>query len=399
MAREETRSGNGTMDRLKAEAQSLAGALGDRAMASVRDKVEGAAGRLTEYVEGGGGPGIMAALTGARNLAEGKSPARSMFGAGFAGVKEKIAGLFGKGGKGGGSRKLKLTNIVESLDVGVPVTVAYNQWTQYSDFPKFTKKVENVEANKNEENKTNWKAQVFWSHRTWEATVIEQVPDELIIWRSKGQKGHVDGAVTFHELAPNLTRILLVLEYHPQGMFERTGNLWRAQGRRARLEFRHFRRHIMTEGILHADELEGWRGTVHDGEVVESHEDAMDREEKERSPQSGSRRSGNGRTAAESGAEAKEAEEAGGERAERERRSEDTGNGERAERERRGEDTGNRRAASDRSGASAPSRTRRTSRTRPAGADSRDNGQGRRNEQSRGNGRRQRAGAGAQRRS
>jgi len=347
MAREESQSSNGVMDRLKAEAHSLAGALGDRAVASVRDKVEGAAGRLTEYVEGGGGPGVMAALTGARNLAEGKSPARSMFGAGFAGFKEKIAGLFGRGGKGGGSRKLKLTNIVESLDVGVPVTVAYNQWTQYSEFPKFTKKVENVEANKNEENKTNWKAQVFWSHRTWEATVIEQVPDELIIWRSKGQKGHVDGAVTFHELAPNLTRILLVLEYHPQGMFERTGNLWRAQGRRARLEFKHFRRHIMTEGVLHADELEGWRGTIHDSEVVESHEDAIEREEKERSQQSGSGR------------------------------GEDNGN----RRPASDEDTGNRRAAS---GRSVPNRTRRPSRTRSSEAESSSNG------------RRQRAGAGAQ---
>ncbi len=73
------------------------------------------------------------------------------------------------------------------------------------------------------------------------------MPDDRIIWRSKGQKGHVDGAVTFHELAPNLTRILLVLEYHPQGLFERTGNLWRAQGRRARLELKHFRRHMMTQ--------------------------------------------------------------------------------------------------------------------------------------------------------
>jgi uncharacterized membrane protein len=269
------------MDRLKSEVGSLVGALGDRAVATLGDKVQGAVGRLTDYVEGGGGPGLMAAATGARNLAEGKSPARSMFGAGMAGIKEKVAGLFGKGGKGGGQRKLKLTNIAESIDVGVPVSVAYNQWTQYSDLPKFTKKLESVDQNKEEENKTNWKAQVFWSHRTWEATVTEQVPDERIIWRSKGQKGHVDGAVTFHELAPNLTRILLVLEYHPQGMFERTGNLWRAQGRRARLELKHFRRYMMTEGVLHADDIEGWRGTIHDGEVVESHDDAIAREEQD----------------------------------------------------------------------------------------------------------------------
>jgi len=400
MAREASNAGNGPMDRLKSEARSLAGALGDRAMASVRDKVEGTAGRLTEYVEGGGGPGIMAALTGARNLAEGKSPARSMFGAGFAGLKEKVTGMFRKGGKGGGSRKLKLANIVESIDVGVPRTVAYNQWTQYGDFPKFTKKVENVDQNKKEENKTNWKAQIFWSHRTWEATVIEQVPDDRIIWRSKGQKGHVDGAVTFHELAPNLTRILLVLEYHPQGMFERTGNLWRAQGRRTRLELKHFRRHMMTEGILHADELEGWRGTIHDGEVVESHEDAMDREEKERPAQSGTQRSSNGR-AADQAEGHEEAEEAAGERAERGNRGQDTASSRAASDEDNGssraasdedngdgraasdEDSGDGRAASARSSARTPSRTRRTSRPKsPAGeSESRDNG------------RRQRAGA------
>jgi uncharacterized membrane protein len=282
MAREEGRSGNGVTDRLKDEARSLVGALGDRAVASVRDKVEGTTGRLTEYVEGGAGPGLMAAMTGARNLAEGKSPFRSMLGAGMAGVKEKVKGIFG-GGKGGGGNKLKLTNIVESIDVGVPITVAYNQWTQLSDFPKFMKKVENVDQNKKEETKTNWKAQVFWSHRTWEATVVEQVPDDRIVWRSKGQKGYVDGSVTFHELAPNLTRILLALEYHPQGLFERTGNIWRAQGRRARLELKNFRRHVMTEAVLHADEIEGWRGTIHDGQVTESHEDAMAREGSHRS--------------------------------------------------------------------------------------------------------------------
>jgi hypothetical protein len=132
------------------------------------------------------------------------------------------------------------------------------------------KKVENVEQP--EEVKLSWKAQVFWSHRTWEATIQEQVPDDKIIWRSKGEKGHVDGAVTFHELAPSLTRVLLVLEYHPQGLFERTGNIWRAQGRRARLELKHFQRHLMSEVLLHPDDVEGWRGVIKEGEVVEDHQ-------------------------------------------------------------------------------------------------------------------------------
>ena len=264
------KAGGPVMDRLKTEARGLVGALGDRALSSVQDKVEGATGRLNEYVEGGAGPGLMAAVTGAKDTAEGKGPVRSMLGAGFKGTTEKIKELFGKGGQGGQGKKLKVTNIVEFIDVGVPVDIAYNQWTQFTDFPSFMKKVENVDQVEDE--KLHWKAQVLWSHREWDADIIEQIPDERIIWQSKGAKGHVDGAVTFHELAPDMTRILLVLEYHPQGFFEHTGNLWRAQGRRARLELKHFRRHLMTNAILHPEEIEGWRGVIEDGEVVEDPE-------------------------------------------------------------------------------------------------------------------------------
>jgi hypothetical protein len=172
-----------------------------------------------------------------------------------------------------------VTNIVESIDVGVPVQLAYNQWTQFRDFPTFMKKVENVEQAEDE--KLNWKAQVFWSHRTWESTIVEQQPDERIVWRSKGQKGHVDGAVTFHALTPTLTRVVLVLEYHPQGLFERTGNLWRAQGRRVRLELKHYERHVMAHAVLNAEDIEGWRGVIEDGEIVKDHETALEEEGRE----------------------------------------------------------------------------------------------------------------------
>jgi hypothetical protein len=268
------------MDRLKNEASSLVGTLADRATSSLLGKVEGATGRLTDYVEGGG-PGLMAAVTGAKSLAEGKSPARSAFSAGFAGIKEKVSGMFGgkKGGKGG-RQKLKVTSIAETIDVGVPRQVAYNQWTQFREFPTFTKKVENVDQE--EDQKLHWKAQIFWSHREWDANILKQVPDECIVWRSKGAKGHVDGAVTFHEVTQDLTRILLVLEYHPQGLFERTGNIWRAQGRRARLELKHYRRHIMSNVLLNPDDVEGWRGVIEDGEVVKDHETALEEEQRDR---------------------------------------------------------------------------------------------------------------------
>ena len=273
---------NGPVGRLKDEANGLVGALAGRAVKSVTDKVEGATGRLNHYVESPGGPGLMAAVTGAKSLAEGDGPGKSMVKAGMTGLKEKVSGVF-RNGKSGGKQKLKLTTIVESVEVGVPVRLAYNQWTTYEDFPTFTKKVENASPDANdEEYKVNWKAQVFWSHREWEATVVDQRPDERIVWKSKGQKGHVDGVVTFHELAPNLTKIVLVMEYHPQGMFEHTANLWRAQGRRTRLELKHFQRHVMAHALLGPDDVEGWRGVIEDGQIVKDHEAVLEEEDRER---------------------------------------------------------------------------------------------------------------------
>jgi uncharacterized membrane protein len=263
---------------LTGQMHDLVGAALDLGVASIAGKVGSAADRLTEYAEQGGGPGgLLGAVTGA----EGAHPVRSLVkGAaksGFGSLKDKIKGAFG-GGKSGSAKKAKVTNIVESIDVGVPVRLAYDQWTRFTEFPGFTKKVESVEQEADE--KLRWRAKIFWSKREWEATILDQAPDERIVWRSKGPKGWVDGAVTFHELAPNLTRIVVVLEYHPKGLFEHTGNLWRAQGRRARLELKHFRRHVMTRSLLHPDEVEGWRGEIHDGEVVKDHETAL-REERE----------------------------------------------------------------------------------------------------------------------
>ncbi|MEU7871684.1 SRPBCC family protein [Dactylosporangium sp. NPDC049140] len=261
----------------------LLSVVGRRAADAAGKKVGSLTDRLTEYADQQGSSGLKAAAAGAGKIAEGKSPARAAFSGGLTGLKEKVKGFFGGGGKSK-PKKLKLTNIEEALDVGVPVRVAYNQWTQFSDFPSFMKKVESVEQESDE--KLNWKAQVFWSHRTWEATIVQQIPDYNIVWNSKGAKGHVDGSVTFHELGPRLTRVMLAMEYHPQGLFERTGNLWRAQGRRARLEFKHFRRHVMTQSILNPDGIEGWRGEIRDGEVVKDHETAVQEEQEASSSES-----------------------------------------------------------------------------------------------------------------
>ncbi|MGH3089472.1 MAG: SRPBCC family protein, partial [Rubrobacteraceae bacterium] len=264
------------MDKLKGVSSDLLKGLGDKAISTVGDKVN----RFTDKLEGiaDDGPVAEAVKKGGEAAAAGKNPAGGAIKGALSGVKDKVTGGSGGGG-GGGGKATKSTNIVETIDVGVPVNVAYNQWTEFADFPSFMKKVESVEAQ--DETKLAFKAQIFLSHRTWEATILEQVPDERIVWRSKGKKGHVDGAVTFHELGANLTRILVVLEYYPQGFFEKTGNIWEAQGRRARAELRHFRRHVMTRTLLAPDEVEGWRGEIRDSEVVRSHDEVVEDEEAE----------------------------------------------------------------------------------------------------------------------
>jgi uncharacterized membrane protein len=251
-------------DPLSAAIEQLVSTIAGRAASSLNDRLSAMTQRLADYADSGGKTGSLAgALTGVSKLAEGRSPTSAVLSTGLSRVKDKVKGAFG----GGGNVKPKVTNIVESIDVGVPVGLAYAQWTRFTDFPRYMKKVESVEQVADE--KLKWRAQILWSHRTWEATIQEQVPDERIVWRSEGEKGHVDGAVTFHELAPNLTRIVLVLEYYPQGLFEHTGNIWRAQGRRARLELKHFARHAMTNSVLHPDEVEGWLGEIRDGDVVD----------------------------------------------------------------------------------------------------------------------------------
>ncbi|MFI6490032.1 SRPBCC family protein [Streptomyces sp. NPDC050564] len=187
-------------------------------------------------------------------------------------VMDKVKNVFG-GGKRGKAGSTKVMNIVEVLDVGVPIRTAYNYWTQYEEFSSFIKGVRSV--SRNDESTSEWKVKVGPSTRGWKATVQEQVPDERIVWSSEGAKGTTHGCVSFHELTPTLTRVVLVVEYYPSGFFEKTGNLWRAQGRRLRLDFKNFQRHV----TFADEEVEGWRGEIRDGEVVRSHEEALEEEE------------------------------------------------------------------------------------------------------------------------
>ncbi|MFH9859457.1 SRPBCC family protein [Streptomyces sp. NPDC017202] len=268
-------------DRLKAEAQEYLAAQAQRVLVGVGRKLGETTGKLNDIAEGKS-PGLAKmALDGGRKLAEGKSPMRTAMELGASNIKDKVTGAFKNlgGGKGKGKRKSgsgsKPTVIMEQIDVGVPLRTAYDQWTKYQDFSTFAKGVKS--ASRADDTSSDWQLKVFWSNRSWKAKTTEQVPDDRISWTSEGAKGTTKGVISFHEIAENLTRVVLVMEYYPTGLFEKTGNIWRAQGRRARLDLKNFARFITLKG----EAEDGWRGEIRDGEIVRSHEDALAEEEKE----------------------------------------------------------------------------------------------------------------------
>ncbi|WP_063837446.1 SRPBCC family protein, partial [Streptomyces sp. NRRL WC-3549] len=266
---------NPATDRLKEEVQNYLRARAQHTVTSLGRKLGEGAGRLAE---GKGDPSgaVKSLAKGGKALGEGKNPAQAAVSAGASHlkdtVKDKVKGLFGKGRKGGGGKSKSVT-ISEDIDVGVPVREAYDQWTQFQEFSTFAKGVVSVE--KSDDTSSNWKVKVAKSTRSWKANVTEQIPDERITWTTEGAKGTVKGVVTFHALTDDLTRVLLVLEYFPKGLFEKTGNIWRAQGRRARLDLKLYRKFLMMRG----EATDGWRGEIRDGEVVREHDDAVEQEE------------------------------------------------------------------------------------------------------------------------
>ncbi|MFI7016493.1 SRPBCC family protein [Streptomyces sp. NPDC050164] len=266
-------------DRLKAELQEYVAAQATRMLTGVGRKLGETTGKLNDIAEGNSPGFAKLALDGGRKLAEGKGPLRAALETGGSHLKDKVTGAFKNLGGGKGKRKRsagkKPTVIIEHIDVGVPLRTAYDQWTQYQDFSTFAKGVK--AANKADDTTSDWQLKVFWSNRSWKAKTTEQLPDDRIAWTSEGAKGTTKGVVSFHRLTDDLTRVLLVIEYYPSGLFEKTGNIWRAQGRRARLDLKNFVRFITIKG----EAEDGWRGEIRDGEVVRSHEDALAEEESE----------------------------------------------------------------------------------------------------------------------
>jgi uncharacterized membrane protein len=265
MADHEKADGTGilstSIDRLRHELTDFAAAQAQRMVTAAGRRVTDMTGRLGDTAQGAASLPKIGMKLGAKTVTDK--------------VKKTVGGIGGGGdggpGNGGGANGgIKATNIMETVDIGLPLRDCYNHWTQFEKFSSFMNGVQGVD--RSDETETDWKVKVGPSSRSWHATVQKQVPDERIEWTSEGAKATTRGVVTFHELAPRLTRIVVVVEYFPSGFFEKTGNLWRAQGRRLRLDLKHFQRYVTIE----AEEVpEGWRGEIRDGDVVRSHEDAL----------------------------------------------------------------------------------------------------------------------------
>ncbi|MEV4757592.1 hypothetical protein AB0J86_21110 [Micromonospora sp. NPDC049559] len=177
-------------------------------------------------------------------------------------------------------RPVGSVDVVDQVDVGVPVRLAYDQWTQIDEFPGFATRP-GTDRPDGPEGAVGGRGPVFWSRGEWEVAILEQVPDERVVWRSRGEPGVADGTVSFHELTPDLTRILVVLAYRPlgllspralldpRGLVRRGGDLGGPVRRRVRAGLLRFVRRVMTETLLDPDAVRGWRGEIRSGRVLQ----------------------------------------------------------------------------------------------------------------------------------
>jgi uncharacterized membrane protein/ElaB/YqjD/DUF883 family membrane-anchored ribosome-binding protein len=148
-----------------------------------------------------------------------------------------------------------METIERSIDINLPVRTAYNQWTQFEEFPHF---MEGVEAVKQLDDTTlHWVANVGGERKEWRARITEQVPDHHIAWRSDGGD-FTSGVVSFQALGPDKTRVTVKLNYEPKGMAEKLGDMLGIVSRRVQGDLERFKSFIESKG----HETGAWRGTV-----------------------------------------------------------------------------------------------------------------------------------------
>ncbi len=156
-----------------------------------------------------------------------------------------------------------MSHIEESVDVAVPVRTAYNQWTQFEEFPRFMEGVDQVEQLN--DTTLRWTADVAGKTKSWEAKITEQRPDQVIAWKSIGGAAN-DGVVTFQPVDQSHTRVRLAMDVDPEGAVESTGDALGFVQRRVSGDLHRFKDFIEHRGA----ETGGWRGDVTSGAASSS---------------------------------------------------------------------------------------------------------------------------------
>ena len=145
--------------------------------------------------------------------------------------------------------------IEKSIEINVPVRTAYNQWTQFEEFPKFMEGVKHVKQF--DDKHLHWKAEIAGKEKEWDAEITEQIPDERIAWKSR-QGANNAGVVTFHRLSDSKSKVMLQMEYDPEGFVEKVGDTAGAVSQRVLGDLERFKQYIESRG----QETGSWRGTV-----------------------------------------------------------------------------------------------------------------------------------------
>jgi uncharacterized membrane protein len=145
--------------------------------------------------------------------------------------------------------------IEKSITVNVPVETAYNQWTQFEDFPKFMEGV--LSVNQIDEKHMRWRTNIAGVQKEFTAEITEQIPDARIAWCTAGGEHHA-GVVTFHRLNDDQSRVMLQMEYQPQGAMEKMGDMVGMTSRRVAKDLERFKEFIERRGV----ETGAWRGEI-----------------------------------------------------------------------------------------------------------------------------------------
>jgi Polyketide cyclase / dehydrase and lipid transport len=150
------------------------------------------------------------------------------------------------------------TKVEKSVEVNVPVSTAYNQWTQFEEFPRFMGGVEQVRQIS--DRMLHWVAEIAGVKREWDAAILEQVPDQKVAWAAT-QGATNAGAVFFQELGPSRTLVRLSMEYEPEGFLEQAGDALSIVSKRAEADLEKFKAYIESRGV----ETGAWRGSINEG--------------------------------------------------------------------------------------------------------------------------------------